>query len=361
MTVSNVQVRAVDDAKLQAFLGKVIDDLGATLGSVLAYVGDKLGLYTAMREAGPLTSAQLAERTGTVERYVREWLLNQAAGGYVEYDAASGHYSLSPEQAEALTDEDSPCHIAGAFAVAKALAQAEQRISDAFRRGGGVGWDEHDADLGAGFARLFRPQYRAHLVSSWIPALSGVEEKLADGGASVADVGCGHGSATVLMAQAYPRSHFFGFDAHEPSIERARETARRAGVADRVQFEVADATSFGGERYDLVAFLDCLHEMADPVGAARRALQTLATDGSVMLVEPMAGDSVEENLNPIGRAFSGASALCCTPSSLAAGGPALGGMATEQALRDCLVRAGFRHFRRAAQTSFHRVFEARRM
>jgi SAM-dependent methyltransferase len=336
----------------------VVEDFGAALSSTLVYIGQKLGLYQALAEAGPSTPAELAQRTGTVERYVRERLINQAASGYVAYNAAGGRYHLPAEQAVALTDEQSPFYVGGGFYVIKAMLRAEPRITEAFRRGGGMRWDEHDPDLFIGTERFFRPGYAAHLVHSWIPALSGVEAKLKAGG-TVADVGCGHGASTVIMAQAYPNSRFYGFDTHVPSIEHARQAAAEAGVSERVHLEVADASHFPGENYDPIAFFDCLHDMGDPVGAAKRACEALKADGSVLIVEPMAGDVVEENFNPVGRTFSAASTLCCTANSLAWGGPALGTVATEQTLRDAVMAGGFTRFRRATQTPFNRIFEAR--
>jgi 2-polyprenyl-3-methyl-5-hydroxy-6-metoxy-1,4-benzoquinol methylase len=352
-------MQPIDEAKLNAFLGKVVGDFGAALSSALVYIGQKLGLYKAMAGAGPLTSAQLAERTGCVERYVREWLINQAASGYIEYDPATGAYTLPPEQALALVDEESHFYVGGGFYVIKAMVNAEPRIAYAFRHGGGMLWREHDPDLFIGTEKFFRPGYAAHLVAEWIPSLTGIEEKL-KAGATVADVGCGHGASTIIMARTYPNSRFHGFDNHEPSIVRARKAASDAGVADRVSFEVADAVSFAGGPYDLIAFFDCLHDMGNPAGASRRAFETLADDGSVLIVEPMAGDSVEENFNVIGRVFSAASTLCCTPNSMALDGPALGTVASEQLLRDVVTGAGFSEFRRASQTPFNRVFEARK-
>ncbi len=350
--------KALNEEKLNNFLGKVVGDFGAALSSTLVYIGQKLGLYKAMADAGGLTPAELAERTGTVERYVREWLINQAAGGYVEYDPQTGRYTLPAEQAVALTDENSPFYVGGGFYVIKAMSRAESRITDAFRNGGGMLWGEHDPDLFIGTERFFRPGYTAHLVGEWIPSLTGVEEKLKAGG-KVADVGCGHGASTIIMAKAYPNSRFYGFDNHEPSIRHARRTAAEAGVTDRVSFEVAGASDFPGEGYDMIAFFDCLHDMGDPVGAARRAYETLAEDGSALIVEPMAGNVVEENLNPIGRTFSAASTLCCTANSLALGGPALGAVASEEVLRETVMAGGFKHFRRATETPFNRVYEAR--
>lgn len=351
----------LDEKKLEAFLGKVVGDFGAAVGTVLAHIGDKLGLYRALAEAGPLTSAVLAERTGTTERYVREWLINQAAGGYVQYDSESGRYYLLPEQAAALADEDSPAFVGGGFQVLTALMKAETRITDAFRTGEGMLWGEHDPGLFQGTERFFRPGYRMHLVAAWIPALDGVEAKLKRG-ARIADIGCGHGASTLIMAEAYPNSRFWGFDNHAPSIERARRAAEEAGVADRVTFEVAPAAEFPGSDYDLIAFFDCLHDMGDPLSAARRACEALAADGTAMIVEPMAGTTVEGNFNPVGRVFSGASVLCCTPNAVAAGGvhTALGTVASDDCLREVATAAGFTRFRRATETPFNRVFEARR-
>jgi SAM-dependent methyltransferase len=356
---STVPSKSINQEKMDAFLGKVVGDFGAALSSSLVYIGQKLGLYKALAEAGPLTPAELAQRTETVERYAREWLINQAASGYVEYDATSGKYSVSPEQAVALADEESPFFVGGGFYVIKAMLRAEPRITEAFRKGGGILWGEHDPDLFVGTERFFRPGYAAHLVAEWIPALTGIEAKLKAGG-KVADVGCGHGASTIIMAKAYPKSRFFGFDSHEPSIQAARLRAAAAGVQDRVTFEVAMANSFPGKDYDMVSFFDCLHDMGDPVGAAKHAAETLAPDGSALIVEPMAGNTVEENFNIIGRTFSAASTLCCTSNSLALGGPALGAVAPEQAIRDTVLAGGFKQFRRAAETPFNRVFEARR-
>ena len=353
-----VQLREINEDKMHQFLGKVVGDFGASLSSSLAYIGQKLGLYKALA-AGPLTAAELAQKTNTNERYVREWLVNQAAGGYVEYDSASRRYSLTPEQAVALTDEQSPFYVGGGFFVVKAMTQAVERIEDYFRNGGGMLWGEHNPDLFIGTERFFRPGYTAHLVSTWIPSLEGVEAKL-KAGAKVADIGCGHGASTIIMAKAFPNSQFWAFDNHEASIEHAKRAAQDAGVGDRVHFEVANAQSIPDNQYDLVAFFDCLHDMGDPVGACRRAAEVLKADGTALIVEPMAGDNVEENFNIIGRTFSGASTLCCTSNSLAQDGPALGAVATEAALRDVVLAGGFKKFRRATETPFNRIFEARK-
>ncbi|HKA56748.1 MAG TPA: class I SAM-dependent methyltransferase, partial [Candidatus Binatia bacterium] len=299
------------------------------------------------------------ERTGTAERYVREWLAAQAAGGYVTYDPAAGRYALSEEQAFALADEDSPAFMPGAFQLATAAIKAEPKITEAFRTGVGVGWHEHDPGLFHGTERFFRPGYAANLVSAWVPALEGVEARLR-AGARVADVGSGRGASTVLMAQAYPRSTFFGFDYHQPSIERARQAADEAGVSDRVSFAVAKAKDYPGTDYDFVTFFDCLHDMGDPVGAAAHVLETLQKDGTWMIVEPFAHDRVEDNLNPVGRAYYSASTLICTPASLAQEvGLALGAQAGEARLREVVTKGGFARFRRATETLFNLVFEAR--
>jgi len=353
------QPAPINEDKMNAFLGKVVGDFGAALSSSLVYIGQKLGLYKALAAAGPSTPEELAANTSTTERYVREWLINQAASGYVEYDVESRRYSLTPEQAAALTDENSPFYVGGGFYVIKAMTHAVNRIEDGFKNGGGMLWGEHDPDLFVGTERFFRPGYAAHLIASWIPALTGIEEKLKAGG-KVADIGCGHGSSTVIMAQAYPNSRFWGFDNHPKSIETARQRAKEAGVADRVTFELANASDLPNQQYDMVAFFDCLHDMGDPVGACKRAAEVLAGDGCALIVEPMAGNTVEENFNIIGRTFSGASTLCCTSNSLALNGPALGAVAPESAIRDVVLAGGFTQFRRATETPFNRIFEARK-
>ena len=354
-----VQHAEINEDKMNAFLGKVVGDFGASLSSVLAFIGTKLGLFQALADSDGMTPAELAEKTGTSERYVREWLLNQAAGDYVYYDAATGKYSLLPEQKVALTDENSPFYVGGGFYVVKAMMNAQQRISEAFKSGEGMLWGEHDPDLFVGTEKFFRPGYRAHLVAEWIPALTGIDEKLKAGG-KIADVGCGHGASSILLAQAYPNAEIYSFDNHEPSINHAKAAAERAGVADRVHFEASSASDYPDNKYDLIAFFDCLHDMGDPAGAAKHAFETLADDGSVLIVEPMAGNSVEENFNPIGRTFSAASTLCCTANAIAQGGAALGAVASEKALRDEVSSAGFSQFRRATETPFNRVFEARK-
>jgi len=349
----------VDEDKMNAFLGKVVGDFGASLGSILGYIGQKLGLYEALADSDGLTSAELAEKTETNERYIREWLVNQAAGEYVTYDPASGKYSMLPEQAVALTDETSPFYVGGGFYVIKAMVNAQPRIAEFFKNGGGMLWGEHDPDLFVGTEKFFRPGYSAHLIESWIPALTGIEDKLKAGG-KVADVGCGHGASTIIMAKAFPNSQFFGYDFHDKSIATAQAKAKDAGVADKVHFEVALAKDFKNEEFDLICFFDCLHDMGDPVGAMRNAFRSLSDDGSCLIVEPMAGNTVEENFNIIGRTFAGASTLCCTSNSLATGGPALGAIASEDEIRKVVEAGGFTQFRRATETPFNRVFEARK-
>ena len=351
--------RQIDEAKMNQLLGRVVGDLGATLSSSLTYLGQKLGLFAALANGGPMTSSELAASTGTVERYVREWLINQTGGGYIEYDSSSGKYHMTNEQAVALTEELSPFFVGGGFYITKAMSAAVGRIEESFRNGGGMLWGEHDPDLFLGTELFFRPSYIGNLVSSWLPALNGIQAKLTKGG-TAADIGCGHGASTILMAKAFPKSRFYGFDNHPASIERAREIAAEAGVGERTTFEVAGASEFPGAGYDLIAFFDCYHDMGDPAGASKRSFQTLDADGSVMIVEPMAGDRVEDNFNPVGRVFSGASTLCCTPNALAVGGPALGTVATDEALRQTVVSAGFSSFKRVTETPFNRVFEARR-
>jgi SAM-dependent methyltransferase len=351
--------QAIDQAKLDEFMGRFVGDLGAALSAALVVIGDRLGLYRAMADGEPLTAEQLAERTDTDARYVREWLSNQAAGGYVSYDAEENAFSLTPEQSLALAQEGSPAFVPGAFQLATALTKDEEKIARAFSDRKGVGWHEHHHDLFSGTERFFRPGYAANLVSSWIPALDGVTAKLEAGGL-VADVGCGHGASTILLAQAFPRSEFVGFDYHDASIEHARDAASEAGLDGRVSFEVAAAKEYPGDGYDFVAMFDCLHDMGDPEGASAHVLSTLAADGTWMIVEPYAGDRLEENLNPVGRVFYGASTLVCTPASRDQEvGLALGAQAGEARLREVVSAGGFTRFRRAAETPFNLVLEAR--
>src|SRR6476661_3953289 len=350
---------AVDPEKLEQFVFRAVDEVGATLNAALVVMGDRLGLYRALAQAGALTPRELAERTATSERYVREWLNAQAAGGYVEYEPESGRYTLPPEQALALTDPDSPAYLPGFFQIALGSVTDSPKIVEAARSGDGFGWHEHVHDVHEGCERFFRPGYNANLVTSWLPALDGVVEKL-EAGASVADVGCGHGSSTILMAQAFPNSKFVGSDYHAGSIATARERAEEAGVADRVSFHAEPAAEHPGSDYDLVTMFDCLHDMGDPVGAARRVRQLLAADGTWMIVEPMAGDRVEDNLNPVGRAYYGFSTFLCTPASLSQEvGLALGAQAGPARIGDVVSGGGLTRFRRASETPFNLVFEAR--
>jgi 2-polyprenyl-3-methyl-5-hydroxy-6-metoxy-1,4-benzoquinol methylase len=359
MAVETVETPVVDQDKLMAFLGQVIGELGATVNAGLIVAGDRLGLYRAMANAGPITSAELAAKTGTAERYVREWLNAQAAGGFVTYDPQTARYLLPPEQAMALADENSPAFVCGAFELATATIKAEPQIEKVFRSGAGFGWHEHDPGVFTGCERFFRPGYNANLVSSWLPALDGVEEKLRVG-ANVADVGCGLGSSSRLMAEAYPRSRITGFDYHRESIELARQKAKAAGLSDRLRFEAASAQAFPGNGYDLITMFDCLHDMGDPVGAARHVRQALAPDGTWLIVEPIAGDSVQQNLNPVGRAYYAFSTFLCTPNSLSQDvGLALGAQAGEKRIRDVVTAAGFTRFRRVSETPFNAIYEVR--
>jgi SAM-dependent methyltransferase len=357
--MSTAAPQPLDQAKLHEFVMRAVGEMGAAMNAALIVIGDKLGLYKAMSGAGPMTSAELAKKSGTAERYVREWLAAQAAGGFVTYDAASGKYTLPPEQALALADETSPVFLPGFFDIVAACVKDEAKITDAFRSGKGVGWHEHDQGLFAGTERFFRPNYRAHLIGEWIPALEGTEAKL-KAGAKVADVGCGLGTSTILMAQAYPKSSFVGFDYHDGSIKMAREAAAKAGVGDRVKFEVAKAKDYPGKGFELVAFFDCLHDMGDPEGAAKHVKESMAPDGAWMIVEPFAHDKLEDNLNPIGRVYYAASTMLCTPASLSQEvGLALGAQAGEGRLSKILKTAGFSRVRRAAETPFNIVLEAR--
>jgi len=357
--MATVEERQIDMDKLMQFVFKAVDEVGATLNTALVVIGDRLGLYRALAGAGPVTPAELAEKTGTAERYVREWLNQQAAGGYVEYEADSGRYSLPPEQTAALTDENSPAYLPGFFQIALGSVIDSPRIGEAAKTGEGVGWHDHVHDVHEGCERFFRPSYNTHLLTEWLPALDGVVEKLHQGG-TVADVGCGHGASTVLMAEAFPQSRFHGYDYYDGSIETATKRANKAGVGDRVEFRKASAASYSGKGYDLVTMFDCLHDMGDPAGAARHVRSTLAPGGVWMIVEPRAGDRVEENLNPVGRAYYGFSTLLCTPSSLAQEvGLALGAQAGEARIREIVLGAGFSSFRRVAETPFNMVFEAK--
>jgi SAM-dependent methyltransferase len=348
----------MNEDKLMSLVHQAVGDFGSILTGALVVLGDRLDLYRHLADAGrPLTSAELATAAGCAERYVREWLNGQAASGYVTY--ADGRYALDEEQAIAFTDESSPACVIGGFQAMLAATRAIDRLTVAFRTGEGLGWHEHHDDLFRGTERFFRPGYNANLTPSWIPALEGVEDKLRRG-AKVADVGCGHGASTVIMARAFPESTFTGFDYHAPSIDAARKAAAEAGVDDRVTFDVAPATEYPGTGYDLVGFFDCLHDMGDPTGAARHVLASLASDGTWLIVEPFANDDIAGNLNPVGRLFYSVSTLVCTPASLSQEvGTALGAQAGETRLRDVVTTAGFTRFRRAAETPFNLVLEAR--
>lgn len=344
--------------KLEALVGKMVGDLGAITTGAAVLLGDRLGLFSALSAGGKMTAAELAASTGTQTRLVREWLSAQAAAGYVEYDEATDSFFLSPEQEQVFVNDDSPAYMAGAFEVVSTLWLDEEKVRQAFRSGNGLGWHDHSACLFSGTERFFRPGYNANLTGSWLPALDGVIEKL-EQGAEVADVGCGHGASTVLMAQAFPRSRFVGFDYHAPSIERARKAAEEAGVAANTRFEVATAKTFGGI-YDLVAFFDCLHDMGDPQGAAAHVYKALKPDGTWMIVEPFAHDTLAANLNPVGRIYYAASTFICTPASLSQEvGLGLGAQAGEARLRKVVTEGGFTRFRRATETPFNMVLEAR--
>ncbi|KGQ19722.1 Methyltransferase type 12 [Lysobacter dokdonensis DS-58] len=346
----------IDEQRLNTFLGKAVGDLGAAISSTLMLVGDQLGFYKALAKEA-LTPAELAKRTNTHERYVREWLGNQAAGGYVDYDAGSGRYRLNDEQALCLADPNGPVDLPGAYGLVEDAFHMLDRTMDNFRTGKGLEWGEHHKCLFTGVERFFRAGYHAHLLTEWIPAMEGVKEKL-ERGARVADVGCGHGASTTLMAKAFPNSQFVGIDYHAPSIDVARQRAKEMGVGN-ASFEAADATGYRDAGFDLVCFFDCLHDMGDPVGAAKHAHDALKPDGHVLLVEPWATDTVEGNLNPVGRVYYGASSQICVPVSLARNGPALGAQAGESRLREVMNDGGFTRFRRATETPFNLVLEAR--
>jgi SAM-dependent methyltransferase len=350
----------IDQAKLESFLARAVGDLSAGYGGVMVSLGSKLGLYKAMSGAGPLSARELAARAGCAERYVREWLNAQAAGGYVGYHAVSDTYELSPEQAIVLADEDSPVFIPNAWQVPASMWFDEAKAIDAFRTGKGVAWGEHDGRLYCGVAGFYRNAYRGSLVSEWLPALDGVVERL-QAGMTVADVGCGYGHSTVLMAQAFPRSRFHGFDVHSTSIEEAKRNAAAAGLAARVAFDVARAVDYPGGNYGLICFFDCLHDMGDPIAAARHAAEVLAPEGTVLLVEPFANDRVEDNLSPVARLYYAASTTLCCAHSISEGGKlVLGAQAGEARLAEVFRKAGFTRFRRAAETPFNLILEARR-
>ena len=349
-----------DTAKLMNFLGRALNDMGAAFQTALIIIGEKLGLYKAMAGAGPLSPGELAKKTNTDERYVKEWLCAQAASGYVEYDAGSGKFTLPDEQALLLAVENGPAYLPAAYQIISSTVLDEPQLRETFKTGFGFGWHQHCAALFEGTEKFFRPSYASNLISTWIPALKGVESRLKAGG-KVADVGCGHGASTILMAQAFPQSSFVGYDYHAPSIERARAAAATAGVAGQVKFEVAGAKDYPGIDFDLVAFFDCLHDMGDPVGAAKHVRASLKPEGTWMIVEPFANDRIEDNLNPVGRVFYAASAMICTPASKSQEvGLALGAQAGEAKLREVVSQGGFTRFRRATETPFNLILEAQR-
>lgn len=352
------ELAKLDEGKLNALLGTMVSELGAAATGALVVIGDRLGLYRVLAELGPMSAAELAARTDATERYVREWLANQAASGYVDYDARSERFSMSAEQAAVFADPDSPAQMTGGYYSITSIYKGLDRLTDCFTRGGGIGWGDHDGCLFCGVAKFFRPTYKGSLLQDWLPSLHGLVDKI-ERGALVADVGCGYGSSTLIMAEAFPRSTFIGYDFHDHSIEHAREEAARAGLGN-VRFEVATAKNFPGHNYDLVCCFDCLHDMGDPAGAARHVKQSLHPDGTWMIVEPRAGDHLEDNLNPVGRAYYAFSTAVCTPTSLSQEvGTALGAQAGTRRLKSLVRNAGFGHCRQAAETAFNVVLEGR--
>jgi len=355
-----METPVIDQSKLESFLARAVGDLSAGYGGVMVSIGMKLGLYKAMAGAGPITPGELAARTSCAERYVHEWLNSQAAGGYIFYQASSGTYELSPEQAMVLADEHSPVFMPYAWQVPASMWIDEDKTIEAFRTGKGVAWGEHDGRLYGGVASFYRNAYRGSLVSLWLPALEGIVQRLEDG-IEVADVGCGHGHSSLLMAEAFPRSRFYGFDTHLTSIEAARRNAAESGLDEQVTFEIASAVDYTGRKYGLICFFDCLHDMGDPIAAVRHAAEVLAPDGTVLLVEPFANDRLEDNLSPVARIYYAASTTLCCAHSIAEGGHlVLGAQAGEARLAEVFDEAGFSHFRRAAETPFNLILEARR-
>jgi len=357
MNTTQAYTPTIDPKKVESFLGRVVTDFGAAFGVALGYLGDKLGLYKAMAFAGPLSSEEIAKRSGTQERYVREWLINQAAGGYVEYDKVTGKYILPDEQAVALTDENSPYNVAGGFELISALLKSEDRVTENFLTGKGMTWGEHHHNLFEGTERFFRPSYRGNLLSTWLPSVTGIVDRL-NKGIRVADIGCGHGASTLILAEAFPNSTFTGFDNHAPSIERANELAKEKGLKS-VSFKVSSAQEFEGT-YDFITFFDCLHDMGDPIGGLKHCREHLCDDGVIMAIEPMGGRTTEENFNPVGRIYSGASVFVCTPNAVATGGYAVGTVASDDVLAEVAMKAGLTNFRRATETPFNRVFEMKK-
>jgi len=349
----------IDEQKLDALLGKMVGDMGAAAVAALVMLGDRLGLYQALAEGGPMTTEALADATGTTERYVREWCAAQAASEYIEYHAETGLFAMSPEQQAVFADEDSPACLTGGFYGIGSMFIDEPKITRAFKSGEGVAWGDHSDCLFCGTEKFFRPGYKANLIGEWLPALDGVTQKLERGG-KVADVGCGHGASTLVMAEAYPNSNFVGFDFHEPSVDCANARAKESGLTN-IRFEVASAKHFPGSDYDLVAFFDCLHDMGDPVGGVAHTLQALGPDGTLMIVEPFAHDEFEKNLNPVGRLYYAFSAMICTPASISQEvGLALGAQAGPKRLEAVTCEGGFTRFRVAATTPFNLILEARR-
>ena len=355
---SKKSVNEIDEQKLHEFMLKAVGDIGSTCSSMLVIIGEKLGLYKAMKESEPITSEELAKKTNTNERYIREWLANQAAGGYITYNPKDGKYTLPPEQAMALADENSPVYILGVYQTIRSLFQDENKFIEMFQSQKGLRWGEHHPDLFEGTARFFKPAYIGNLLNSWIPSLDGVEEKLKKG-AKVADIGCGYGISTTIMAKAFPNSKFYGFDNHTHSIEQAIKQANEEGVTENIEFNSISANESIGNDYDLITFFDCLHDMGDPIGAMKFAKQSLKQDGTCMIVEPMANDKIEDNLNLVGRVYYAASTLICVPNSLADNGPALGAQAGEKKIKEVVEAAGFTRFKRAAQTPFNIVYEVK--
>jgi SAM-dependent methyltransferase len=363
---ANIDSRKIDDQKLSEFMLKAMGDVTSTISAMLVIIGDRLHLYQTMAKLGrPITSEELAKMTNTSERLIREWLANQVAGGYIIYDPPNRTYSLPPEQAMALADENSPVYILGAYQAIRSYFKDEDKFVEMFKSGKGMKWGEHHHDLFEGSALFYKPNYVGNLVSSWIPSLDGVEKKLQQG-AKVADIGCGYGISTILMAKAYPNSKFYGFDNHGPSIEKAKDQIRKEeetggeGRISNVAFVSVPANDESiGNDYDLITFFDCLHDMGDPLGAMKFARESLTADGTCMIVEPMANEKLEENLNLVGRAFYAASTLVCVPNSLAENGPAFGAQAGEKKIIEIVKAAGFTKFRRATQTPFNIIYEAK--
>jgi len=357
---SEKKANKIDEEKLHEFMIKAVGDIASTMSAMLVIIGDRLGLYKAMAESGySITSEELAKKTNTNERYIREWLANQAAGGYISYNAANEKYTLPSEQAMALADENSPVYVHGAYQAIKSFFKDEDKFIEVFKTGKGLRWGEHHHDLFEGTARFFKPNYVGNLVNSWIPSLEGIEEKLKQG-AKVADIGCGYGISTILMAKAYPNSKFYGFDNHSPSIEQAKEQSRKEGIIGNVEFYSVSANDESiGNDYDLITFFDCLHDMGDPIGAMKFAKQSLKPDGTCMIIEPMANDKVEDNLTLVGRIFYAASTLVCVPNSLADNGPAIGAQAGEKKIKEISKAAGFTKFRRAIHTPFNIIYEVK--